>query len=160
VHPIRKHNRLADYDYSQPGAYFITLCVKDRRCLLSTIVGADAHIGPQPKLAPFGNVVEKYLKTIPGIGPYVIMPNHVHMILHISANDVRQGPMWASAPTEASVPNLIRSFKTLVSKELGESIWQRSYYDHVIRDEADYLVRVRYIEENPSKWLYDDYYIP
>ena len=104
--------------------------------------------------------MEKYIKSIPGIGEYVIMPNHVHMILRISATDVLQGPMWASAPTNASVPDMIRSFKTLISKELGESIWQRSYYDHVIRDEADYLVRVRYMEENPSKWLYDDYYIP
>jgi REP element-mobilizing transposase RayT len=160
VCPVRKQNRLAGFSYSQPGAYFITVCTKERRCFLSTIVGADAHIGPHPALTAAGAVVEKYIKSIPGIGEYVIMPNHVHMILRISATDVLQGPMWASAPTNASVPNLIRSFKTLTSKDLGESIWQRSYYDHVIRDEADYLVRVRYIEENPSKWLYDDYYIP
>ena len=121
--------------------------------------GADAHIGPQVKLTPIGMVVEKYLKTIPGIGEYVIMPNHVHMILHISADDPQKGPMWASAPTKALIPSLVRSWKVLVSKELGQRIWQRSYYDHIIRDQQDYDIRVRYIRENPAKWLYDDYYI-
>jgi REP element-mobilizing transposase RayT len=52
----------------------------------------------------------------------------------------------------------VRSWKILVSKELGESIWQRSYYDHVIRDEEDYVTKVQYIEENPAKWFYDDYF--
>ena len=170
---VRKNNRLADYDYSQPGAYFITVCVKDHKCLLSTIVGADAHIGPNSpasvgadtyispylKLTPIGNVVEKYIRTIPGIGSYVIMPNHVHMIVRISATDARQGPMWASAPTRGSIPSMIRSWKILVSKELGQSIWQRSYYDHVIRDEKDYLRIAQYIEENPAKWCDDTYYV-
>ena len=154
----RKHNRLTDYDYGQPGAYFITVCTKDRKCLLSTIVGGDAHIAPCVRLTYAGIVAEKYLRSIPGIAEYVIMPNHVHMILHISAKETLQGPMWASAPTAASIPSLIRSWKTLTSKELGQSIWQRSYYDHVIRDEQDYLIKVRYIEENPAKWRNDSYY--
>ncbi len=105
-----------------------------------------------------GTVVQKYISTIPGIAEYVIMPNHIHMILRISSKGTLQGPMWASAPTEASVPSLIRSWKTLVTKELGQSIWQRSYYDHVIRDEADYLIKARYIMENPAKWRDDAYY--
>ena len=154
----RKKNRLPGHDYSQPGAYFITICTKDHKCILSTIVGADAYIGPRVALTPIGMVVEKYIKNIPGVGAYVIMPNHVHMILHISSNNILQGPMWASAPTNASVPALVRSWKTLVSKELGQSIWQRSYYDHIIRDEQDYLTKVQYIEENPAKWFYDDYF--
>ena len=87
------------------------------------------------------------------------MPNHVHMILRISANSCVQGPMWASAPTEASVPALVRSWKILISKELGQSIWQRSYYDHIIRDEHDYLTKAKYIADNPAKWQKDDYYI-
>ena len=154
----RKKNRLRDYDYSQPGAYFVTVCTKDHKCILSSIVGADAHIGPQVSLSSIGRVAEKYIKSIPGIGAYVIMPNHVHMMLHISAQNALQGPMWASAPTEASVPQLVRSWKILVSKELGESIWQRSYYDHVIRDQQDYVTKLQYIEENPAKWFYDDYF--
>ena len=67
--------------------------------------------------------------------------------------------MWALAPTKASVPKLIRSWKTLVSKELGTSIWQRSYYDHVIRNEADYAVKAQYIADNPVKWAEDDYFV-
>ena len=67
--------------------------------------------------------------------------------------------MWASAPTEACIPSLIRSWKTLVSKELGHSIWQRSYYDHVIRDMEDYLIKAKYIANNPAKWQEDDYFV-
>ena len=158
--PNRKPMRLREYDYHTPGAYFVTLCTKEKANIMSTIVGADAHIGPYPVLTKTGRVVEKYLRNIPGGGKYVIMPNHIHMILHISAEDISHGPMWASAPTIASVPQLIKFFKTLVTKELGKSIWQRSYYDHIIRDERDYLVRLQYIDENPAKWYFDDYYVP
>ena len=168
----RKRNRLGEYDYSLPGAYFITVCVKEHRCLLSRVVGGDAYIAPYTELTATGKVVQKYLRTIPGIGQYVIMPNHVHMILHISAEETLQGPMWASAPTgcggfgpmwasaptDVNVSSLIRSWKTLVTKELGQSIWQRSYYDHVIRDEEDYRIKQRYIEENPARWQKDDYF--
>ena len=159
MHPIRKQNRLADYDYSQAGAYFITVCTKDRKCLLSTIVGGDAHIAPYTVLTPMGRVTQKYLLTIPGIDRYVIMPNHVHMILRISAHSPGAGPIWEDAPTQAAVSSLVRSWKTLVTKELGVGIWQRSYYDHVIRDEYDYLMKARYIENNPAKWLDDVYYL-
>ena len=171
----RKHLRLEDYSYSSPGVYFITVCTQDKHCILSTIVGADAHIGPPsgttpvgadahigpyPRLTPIGTVVEKYLRNIPGVGHYVIMPNHVHLLLHISAANPSEGPVWSWAPNNVHVPQLIRSWKTMVTKELGHSIWQRSYYDHIIRDEADYQCRVRYIAENPAKWYYDDYYVP
>ena len=156
----RKAPRLDSYSYSTPGAYFVTVCTHDKRCILSTIVGADAHIGPHPRLTPIGTVVEKYLRNIPGIGCYVIMPNHIHMLLHISAENATEGPVWSWAPTKACIPQLIRSFKILVSKELGHGIWQRSYYDHIIRNEADYYTHVQYITENPAKWYYDDYYTP
>lgn len=106
-----------------------------------------------------GAVAEQYLRRIPGIAEYVVMPNHIHMILRISAKDPRQGPVWTSAPVEANIPSLVRSWKTLVSKELGQSIWQRSYYDHVIRDMKDYLVKAEYIANNPAKWQEDDYFV-
>ena len=157
-HPQRKKVRLADYDYSQPGAYFITVCVKDHKCLLGTVVGADDHIGPQVRLTSVGRVVEKYLRLIPGVGEFVVMPNHVHMMLHVSAKTPTDGPMWSSAPTDRSVSDSVRTWKTLITKELGRSIWQRSYYDRVIRDEKDYLAHVQYIADNPAKWYDDDYY--
>ena len=154
----RKKNRLSDYDYSSPGAYFITVCTKERKSIFSTVVGGDAHIAPYTVLTAAGAVVEKYLKRIPGIGHYVIMPNHVHMILHISAANPLEGPMWASAPTNVSIEDLVKSWKILVTKELGESIWQRSYYDHIIRNEQEYVKIAQYILDNPAKWQDDRYY--
>lgn len=156
MRPNRKNIRLADYDYSQPGAYFITVCTQNKSNILGSIVGGDAHIAPHTALTAAGKVTEKYLKTIPGIDCYVIMPNHVHMILRISARYTGLGPIWEDAPTEASIPNLVRSWKTLVSKEIGRSIWQRSFYDHIIRDEQDYIVKSNYIANNPAKWQEDE----
>ena len=86
------------------------------------------------------------------------MPNHVHMILHSSASNVPEGPMWASAPTNNQISAAVRSWKILVTKELGYSIWQRSYHDHIIRNEEDYNAILRYIQENPAKWCEDRYY--
>ena len=144
----RKAIRLKEYDYTTPAAYFITICTKDRKPTLSRIVGDDAHIVP----SDYGQIVEKYLRTIKGIEKYVIMPNHIHMIIRID-----NGPMWASAPTQ-SIPTLVRSFKVLVTKELGQSIFQRSYYDHVIRGERDYRDVWDYIETNPLRWQEDEYH--
>ena len=150
----RKQLRLTGYDYSLPGAYFVTVCTKDRARILGTIVGADDHIGPYTKLTEIGKVVDAYTRTVPGIDRYVIMPDHVHMILRISAESILDGPMWPSAPAKASIDARIRSWKTLIAKQLKQSIWQRSYFDHVIRCEQDYLEIVKYIDENPAKWYY------
>lgn len=155
--PKRKQNRLKHYDYSQNGIYFVTICVKGHQPLLGTVVGGDAHIAPHVELSDCGRVVEKYVRSIPGVGKYCIMPNHIHMIIEIQ--DPETGPMWASAPTQA-LPQRIRPCKTLVSKELGTSIFQRSYYDHVIRNEADFLRIWQYIDENPLKWQLDCYFTP
>lgn len=157
----RKQNRLPEYDYSRAGGYFVTICVQDREKILSEIVsapqidgvGADAYIGPQIKLSETGKVVEKFLRNIPGIDRYVIMPNHIHMVVIIEDN----GPMRASAPT-SSLPQRIKSFKIMVTKTLGRAIFQRSYYEHVVRNEQDYLQICEYIENNPMKWELDPLY--
>jgi len=154
--PQRKPNRIPDYDYSQNGAYFITICTRDRMKTLSTIVGDDAHIVPKP----YGTVAEKYIRNVPEIEKYVIMPDHIHMIIRLD-----NGSMWASTPTSINVEadahirpqnkisNIVRSIKILTAKEIGESIFQRSYYDHVIRNQQDYDAVWEYIENNPRKWL-------
>ena len=152
--PTRKNLRLPGYEYNTPGAYFVTVCTQNKAPILGKIVGADDHIGPHTQLSEIGKVVDRYTKTIPGIAQYVIMPEHVHMILLVSAEEVRQGPMWSSAPTGRNISTTIRSWKTLITKELGQSIWQRSYYEHVIRNEQDYWEIVRYIQENPAKRYY------
>ncbi len=149
----RKPNRLKGYDYSQNGAYFITVCTKNKECLLGNIVGGDAYIAPQIKLSKYGKTAEKYISGIKGIHKYVIMPNHIHMII-LLCNE--EGTMWASSPT--SIPQLIKSFKILVTKETGISLWQRSYYDHIIRDENDYEAIWEYIENNPLKWKNDRFF--
>ena len=87
--PKRKPIRLPDYDYSSPGTYFVTICTQDRRCILSRItVGADALGGPQLQLTDAGKIVEQYILSsdrIPGfrVDKYVVMPNHIHLIMRI-----------------------------------------------------------------------------
>ena len=171
--PQRKHPRLKEYDYSQNGAYFLTFCTKNRRPLLSRIpvteenggnnvVGRDAHIPPQPVLTPIGAVVDTYIKNIHekydgvSVDHYVIMPNHVHLLLTIDRCEDRGG-MRASRPTTHA---LVRSLKTMVTKTIGRSIWQASYYDHVIRTQQSYFEIWQYIDENPAKWQEDDFFLP
>ena len=137
--------------------FFITVCTKDKAKILCDIVGGDAFIAPQTRLSTTGKVVEKYINSINDglsarVDKYVIMPNHIHMLISLD-----KGPMRASAPTK-SIPGIMRSFKGLVTKELGESIFQRSYHDHIIRDENDYRLRWNYIDTNPAKWQDDEYY--
>ena len=146
--PIRKPNRLKEYDYGTNGAYFITICTKDRKRILCDIVGGDAHIVPKP----YGRIVEKYIRNVPEIEKYVIMPNHIHMIIRID-----NGTMWASSPTN-KVANIVRSLKTLTTKEIGKPIFQRFYHDHIIRNERDYEEIWQYIDTNPLKWSLDKYY--
>ena len=159
--PQRKATRLKAYDYSSPGAYFITICTKDRRYILSEItVGADALGGPKNRLTHSGRIVEKYIlstSNIPGlhVDKYVIMPNHVHLLITV---DETGGPPRASAPTMASVPNAVSALKRLVNREIGNNIWQRSFHDHVIRNENDYREIWNYIETNPARWFEDRFY--
>ena len=147
--PTRKANRLREYDYAQNGIYFVTICTKDKKKILCSIVGDDAHIVP----SRCGKVVLKYIKSIPGVVKYVMMPNHIHLLIAID-----NGPMWASAPTP-SISTRVRSFKTLVTKELGESIFQRSFHDHVVRGEEDYRDIWHYIEHNPQQWQEDCFFV-
>ena len=150
---------MRNYDYGQNGAYFITICTKDRKQILSKIVGDDAYIVPKP----YGLVVEKYIRNVPQIEKYVIMPDHIHMLIRLD-----QGSMWASTPTAKNIglgaeegtaiptknviASIVRSIKVLTTKEIGEPIFQRSYYDHVIRNQQDYDSVWEYIENNPRKW--------
>ena len=155
--PNRKPTRLKGYDYSTPGAYFITLCTKDRKELLSQIVGDDAHIILEYQLSNYGRVCDKYISNINTtyeniiLDKYVIMPNHIHLIILVNET------MKTSSPTN-NIETIIRSFKTLVTKEIGHSIWQRSYHDHIIRNENDYHKIWEYIDTNIIKWKSDCFY--
>ena len=144
-YPKRKWTRLREYDYSSEGYYYLTLCTKNRKCLLSEI-RLNEYDEARVALTQIGSVVESYIRSIPGIDKYVIMPNHIHMIVYKTNGK--------------PIATEIRSFKGLVTKKIGESIWQDYYYDHVIRNEADYLEKWRYIDENPAKWATDEYHTP
>lgn len=155
--PKRKPTRLKGYDYRTPGAYFITICTKDRKELLSKIVGDDARIVPQNNLSKIGLICERYINNINikyenvTIDKYVIMPNHIHLIIFL------HGTMRASSPTK-NIETIIRSFKTIVTKEIGNSIWQRSYHDHIIRGKKDYQKIWEYIDTNVIRWKLDCFY--
>ena len=160
--PKRKQNRLSSYDYDREGAYFLTICTQDRKCLLSRIVGDDALGVPKNPLTDIGKIVEKYI--ISGnkmdrvrVEKYVIMPNHIHILLMIEMDT--SGTPRASSPTMGIVPRFVSAFKRLSNQEIGEDIFQRSYHDHVIRGEKDYLKIWNYIEGNPSKWEEDCFYV-
>ncbi len=149
--PKRKPNRLKGFDYSSDGAYFITICTKNKIQCLSKIVGANI-VRP----SSIGKIIEKDILKIEKIYPcifvdsYVIMPNHIHLLLTI---DTIRRPMVA--PTIATV---IKQFKGAVSKEVGMSVWQKGFYDHIIRDDEDYQIKYQYIDENPIKWTEDELY--
>ncbi len=156
--PKRKPTRLKGYDYSTLGAYFITICTQERKELLSKIiVGDDALIVPQNNLSEIGIICDKYINNINikyenvTVDKYVIMPNHIHLIIFL------HGTMKASSPTK-NVETIIRSFKTMVTKEIGISIWQRSYHDHIIRGEKDYKKIWEYIDTNVIRWEKDCFY--
>lgn len=140
----RKKIRVGEYDYSQCGAYFVTICTQNRRPILSNIVGDDAHIVPKR----YGQIAEKYLKNAAEIEKYVIMPDHIHMLIRLEEQGAEK-----RSPQASRIASIVRSIKTLTTKEIGEPIFQRSYYDHAIRNQRDYNEIWEYIENNPRKWM-------
>ena len=151
--PTRKPTRLQNYDYSQNGCYFVTVCVKDRRPILSTIVGGDALIAPQIRLTEIGKITEKHIQKINSVytdvtvEKYIIMPDHMHLLLFIDG--FGNGTMKASSPTNLST--VIRSLKTFVTRDVGKSIWQRSFYDEIIKNETHFQRAWEYIQYNALK---------
>ena len=142
--PRRKKNRVRAYDYSQCGAYFVTICTQNRRPILSNIVGDDALIVPKP----YGRIAEKYIRNAAEVEKYVIMPDHIHMLIRLEGQGTEK-----QNPQASRVVSIVRSIKTLTTKEIGEPVFQRSYYDHVIRNQRDYDEIWEYIENNPRKWM-------
>ena len=159
----RKSIRLKDYDYSKEGMYYITICTQNRENILSEIVGA--HDCALIELTDIGKIVEKeLLKTKETnrnieIYEYVIMPNHVHMIINIFMDLDKVQPFRAQscAPTKA-IGQIIRGMKSTVSGQIGYSIWQRNYYERIIRNEKELYRTIEYIKYNPLNWENDSNY--
>ena len=159
--PKRKQIRLSEDDYSTPGAYFVTICTQDRRCILSEIVVGDGVLDvPNVRLSPYGEIVAETLREIEktyswlSLDRYVIMPNHIHLLLRIGDN----GPSRTPAPTNETLPKLISTFKRFTNRKCGVQLWQRSFHEHVIRNENDYREIWEYVDTNPARWAYDRYF--
>ena len=157
--PERKPTRLRGYDYSAHGAYFITMCTQNRKNILSQIVGDGAYDVPQVALTRIGAMVEKYILSshkMKGITveKYVIMPNHIHMIIHVADGGTSRAP----SPTNAAVPHFVSTLKRFCHAECGQKIFQRSYHDHIIRDGKGYDKIYDYIQNNPARWKEDCFY--
>jgi REP element-mobilizing transposase RayT len=152
----RKPNRIPDFDYSQNYAYFITMCAENRQCVFGAVVDGGEGQAALIRLSDVGMIADQSIQAIPVHYPsvrlenYVIMPNHIHLLLRL------ENPAGEKA---VSVSKVIQQFKGYVTKQIGRSVWQKLYYDHVIRDANDFAVRWQYIENNPYRWLEDKYYI-
>ena len=136
--PKRKHPRLKEYDYSQNGAYFVTICTKGKKPVLSQIDLNNYSV----KLLKYGYIVDKLIcsisKAYPNISVinYVIMPNHLHLLLIFTKN--KGGGMGSSRPTTLNL--MVRGL-------------------NIIRNKRDFLIHYKYIDNNPAKWALDKYYV-
>ena len=146
--PKRKSPRISGYDYSTPNYYFITICTANRKCIF----------GKPGKLNRFGKIAEDCLLKISTINPdvridkYVIMPNHVHAIMVIADDGFQK-----------NIPQIIGQYKMIITKKIRNiqpeiEVWQRSFHDHIIRNQERYELIWMYIENNPLKWEDDCFY--
>ncbi len=158
----RKKNRLEDYNYSSCGVYFITICTLGRRNLFwnQTELTSDLIQSPQNvNLSQYGQIVDDAINSISSAYPtvyvdtYVIMPNHIHVLLQICGSENK---LQTDSPT---ISQIVKQLKRYVSKSIGISIWQKSFFDHIVRNRTDYEEHCRYIYENPINWLSDELYI-
>ena len=153
--PKRKPTAIPHYDYSQPGAYFITLCVEKRRPILGKIDSS-----PQVVLSSIGKIVSDVWYSLPQRFPcldaisqsiFVVMPDHTHGILQIPAG----GP--SPSPTLHQILGSFKSITTIETNRLlgtpGQKLWQRSAYEHILRNQQDFDEAAGYIAENPARRL-------
>ena len=176
----RKAPRYQNFDYNSVGGYFITICTQDRRCILSRIVGTgvldcpfDTGVldCPQPELTRYGEIADKYIKQLNdfyehlSVEKYVIMPNHIHLLLWVKENKNKtdNGQSRTPVPTTVERANnacsqFVSTFKRFCNKEYSENIWQARFNDHIIRNRDDYEEHEKYIYENPIRWYYDELY--
>ncbi|AZQ64956.1 transposase [Flammeovirga pectinis] len=168
----RQSYRLTGWDYRRESDYFITICAKDFKCIFGTIENQKMTY------SPLGILAEIFWYQIPifnsniKLGSYVIMPNHIHGILHCTENnsevdDLVNYPQAVShnskiSPKKSSISTIIRTYKSSVTKHsrrLGYDFeWQPRFYDHIIRDNKNYERIELYIEQNIITWSNDRFY--
>ena len=177
-HPHHRRSiRLRGYSYSSPGAYFVTICTWAKDCLLGSIRNHEMH------LIPCGQIVkEEWFRSASirkeiQLDSYTIMPNHLHGIVVLTENNVPQPPLATSksevqtdtliqkGPATRSLGSFIAGFKSSTTKRInglrgtpGIPVWQRNYYEHIIRNAQSFDKIRLYIDENPLRWEADSYY--
>ncbi|MEJ2794955.1 transposase [Iodobacter sp. LRB] len=174
----RRSIRLQDYDYSQAGAYFITICTQGRECNLGVIENGTMN------LSSAGECVYTQWHDLPkrfpniSLDAFIIMPNHLHAILVINPvgallaaplSNIAPGkdaPSKGAASSAPTVGEIIRAFKSLTAiaanrllNRVGQPFWQRNYWEHVIRDEEEWQTIREYIHHNPQQWKQDRLYM-
>ena len=178
--PERKTIRLQKFDYNEAFRVFLTICTKEKRCMLARIVGTGVPDGPQfvkqseirVELKEAGRIVQQTIIQLDSfyehvtVDEYVIMPNHVHLLISFfekNSLNPKSGPSRTPVPTKSSTQNsemskFVSTFKRFCNKAYGENIWQARSYDHVIRDFDDMQRHINYIINNPLKWKTDRLY--
>lgn len=180
----RKSIRLRGYDYSQPGAYFITICTHQRQALFGDVVDGNMLLNAG------GRMVEKCWRDLANkfsgirLGEYITMPNHIHGVVEIVGADLCVCPEFNArvvqgkydektqgAHTGAPLHRMVQWFKTMTTNAYIRGIndagwpsfdgrlWQRNYYEHVIRNELSYQCIAEYVRSNPQKWQDDTYHV-
>ena len=156
--PTRKRNRLDIYDYSMPNAYFVTICTVERKNLFWANDIQRLSRPQDVRLSPYGEIVDRTIHEISNHYPsvsvdhYAVMPNHIHLLLQIHTDGDGQ-PVVAP-----SISRVIKHMKGAVTRQAGIPVWQKGFYDHVIRGEKEYQEIWNYIERNPMKWNQDELY--
>jgi len=159
-YPQRRNIRLHSYDYTWQGAYFVTICTHDKQSLFGNIIDSTM------RLNPCGEIVDSVWKDIPLHYPevtnkvFIIMPNHVHGIIMIQ--DLRRAGSKPAPTKKHPLSEIVRAFKSYSSRKINEyrhspgtPVWQRSYYEHIIRSEEEFTRIGEYILFNAAKWETD-----
>ena len=160
----RKCVRLKQHNYNVPGAYFVTICTHNRKRTLSNIVGA-IHESPVVELQPYGKIVKKIIDSVPDnlgviVDKCVIMPDHIHCVFVITRATMERAIRESPLRKRSIIAKTVGYIKMTATKKIHidfknqDTIWQRSYYEHIIRNKDDYDKIVEYMLENPIKWFY------
>ena len=166
--PKRKSKRLKNYNYSQNGAYFLTMVTRDRQNLFGKIIAetadpiepfADEPI-PEMEISNYGMIVKHQIDEMASIydyldiEKYVIMPNHIHLIVMIHTDDDNSAP--PTTPANAIISAFVSTLKRYTNRKMGVSAWQRSYHDRIIRNEREHKKIWEYIDSNPLRWTWNN----
>lgn len=167
--PCRKSIRLKDYDYSSNGCYFVTICVQNKEKMFGEIVGATLCGRPNNP----DKIIIKWLLELENkfkntkIDEYIVMPNHIHFIVKITGDHTGSTGDHTGSPLR----DIVGWFKTMTTNEyivgvkagkflpFKGRLWQRNYYEHIIRNYDDYINIAEYIQNNPLKWEEDKLFI-